>query len=85
MSFKGCGSGKRLFESEAIALEALIQNHIVNTYNVGEGPRNVYLCNECGSWHFTSKGETHSFLDDEETMAKIKKERIASHWERKLK
>ncbi len=81
----GCSSGKRKFETESLAIEALIQNHIVNNYRGNEGPVNVYQCPDCGSWHFTSKGEKHPLLEDEKTLQIIAKERRAFNWEKGLK
>ena len=80
-----CPSGKRLFENQAIAEEALLQNHIMNDHRRGGGPINVYLCNDCGSWHFTSKGIRNGLLDDPEIIRKIESAKRAFEWERRLK
>lgn len=79
-----CISGKRCFDDEGIASEALVQHHILNEYSANQGPRNVYQCEECGNWHFTSKSK-NSLLDDPDISKRIKKEREASQWERKLR
>ena len=81
----GCSSGKRTFETESLAVEALIQNHIINNYRANEGPVNVYECPECGYWHFTSKSARHSLFDDPEIMKTIAREKQAHNWERGLK
>jgi len=80
-----CTSGKRCFEEEFLALEALIQNHIINDYPDGDGPLNIYKCTECANWHFTSKGLPHDVLTDPEMIARIMKEKRANYWERKLR
>lgn len=80
-----CSTGKRCFEDGIVALDALIQNHIINDYASKEGPINIYQCDLCGSWHFTSKGPRHEALADPETQERIRKERRANYWERKLK
>ena len=79
-----CASGKRIYETIELAEEALIQNHIRNNYREGEGPINIYLCPNCSNYHFTSKGQTHPMFEDPDTVERIKKERIALDWERKL-
>lgn len=80
-----CISGKRSFENEAIAVEGLIQHHVINDYPAGQGPINVYQCEHCGMWHFTSKGPKNAVFDEPEIADRIKKERRANYWERKLK
>lgn len=77
-----CVSGKRIFETEALALDALIQNHIINNYRADEGPTNVYECPDCGQWHFTSKAEKHPLFDDPEIARNIVQEKRAINWER---
>ena len=78
-------SRKVSYASEALALEALIQHHIRQHHSPGKGPVNIYLCNHCGEWHFTSKGEHHPELQLPETQARIKKEREGLYWERRLR
>jgi len=81
-----CSSGKKgCFERESLALEALVQNHIMNDYSVDEGPINVYQCDECDYWHFTSREPKNAILEDPDTLKRIKKERRANYWERKLR
>ena len=80
-----CSTGKRCFAGESVALEALIQNHIINDYLPNEGPVNVYECHQCGYWHFTSKGLKNAIFKDADTLKRIQQERRANYWERKLK
>ncbi|MEQ6168584.1 MULTISPECIES: hypothetical protein [unclassified Ekhidna] len=80
-----CSSGKRAFDSVALAEEALIQHHIRNDYKKGEGPINIYECKECGNWHFTSKGIEHELFNDQEIVRRIESERRAFLWEQKLR
>ncbi len=81
----GCVTGKTCFDSMEIAEEALIQNRIRNYHVDGMGPINVYQCENCGSWHFTSKGEPSKLLSLKETKERIRKGGEAYYWERKLK
>lgn len=85
MHMNNCISGKRVFYSEDLAREALIQHHIVNDYTHTMGPINVYLCEDCGNWHFTSKGEKNELFDDEEMVEYIKRERRAWQWEKGMR
>lgn len=85
MKIDKCISGKRVYETLEIAEEALVQHHIVNEYKAGEGPINVYKCQDCGRWHFTSKGKPNSIFDDNEVKLRIKNERRANYWERHLR
>ena len=54
-----CVTGKRAYEKEEDAEEALVQNRITNG---DAGARNIYLCNDCLHWHLTSKGVDHPVL-----------------------
>ena len=80
-----CVSGKRIYASEDVALEALIQHHIINNYRANEGPINVYECQDCTNWHFTSKGKKHSAFDDPDILRTIEREKRAHNWERGFK
>ena len=76
---------KRSFQDEFMALEALMNNHAQNFHKRESGPINIYQCDHCGDWHFTSKGEIHPDLRKDETQLRIKTERLGAHWERKLR
>ena len=64
----GCVTGKTVFDTEELAVEALVQNHIRNRHRPGAGPVNVYACDDCGAFHFTSRPPAHSILSDPETL-----------------
>jgi len=78
-----CSSHKVCYDSKEIAEEALLQNHAKNNYAKGQGPVNVYLCDMCGCYHFTSKGEINPLLNSQK--GRIDKLREASYWEDKLR
>ena len=80
-----CVTGKTSFESEELALEALVQNYIRHQHRPGAGPQDIYQCPECGDWHFTSRPPTNPFLLKPETINRIKEEGRAFEWERKFK
>ncbi|MFY0651896.1 MAG: hypothetical protein JXQ96_07680 [Cyclobacteriaceae bacterium] len=78
-----CGTGKVSYASKEMAEEALIQNHSRNYYSTGSGPVNVYQCDACGEYHFTSKGDVSDLLKSPESQKKIAKNQEAHHWEQK--
>ena len=78
-------TGKVSFDSEIIAEEALLSHHARQFHQEGSGPINIYECQHCGCWHFTSKGEIHPELQSESTKERLAKERLGYHWERKLR
>lgn len=80
-----CVTGKRPYETEGMALEALIDIRGRNNYRANSGPINIYQCQDCGQWHFTSKGPVHPLLTSEETQKRISSQNEAEFWERKLR
>jgi hypothetical protein len=53
---KRCPSGKVVYNSISQAEDALVESWIRNHYRKGQGPVNVYPCDDCGNFHLTSKG-----------------------------
>lgn len=80
-----CSTGKSSFDSQELATEALIQNHIRFNHHSGQGPLNVYKCERCDQWHFTSRQPISEVLLDADTQARIRKEKQALEWEQKLR
>jgi len=79
-----CRSGKRVYLTEILAEEALIDAHNRHPY-AGTGPIAVYPCEECGYFHFTSKGEMNKKLAEQISSGKIKRQQEAAQWVNKLK
>jgi hypothetical protein len=77
-----CRTGKRVYQTEIIAEEALIDAHSRNNYS-GTGPIAIYKCEECGYFHFTSKGPINKKLAELIASGKIKLQQQASEWSRK--
>ena len=77
-----CPTGKRVYPTEVIAEEALIDSHSRNNY-AGTGPVAVYQCEECGYYHFTSKGPMNKKLAEQIASGKIKLQQQASQWSQK--
>jgi hypothetical protein len=79
-----CRSGKKVYLSEALAEDALIDAHSRNDY-AHTGPVAVYRCDDCGYFHFTSKGTVNPKLAELLKSGKLNRAREASAWESKLK
>jgi hypothetical protein len=79
-----CPTGKRIYLTENLAVDALIDAHSRNQY-AGTGPINIYRCEDCGYYHFTSKGKMNEKLSQQIASGKIKKDQEANQWLNKLK
>jgi hypothetical protein len=79
-----CRTGKRVYPTENLAEDALIDAHGRNQY-AGTGPIAIYQCEECGYYHFTSKGKMNEKLAQQIVNGKIKLQQQANQWEKKLK
>lgn len=79
-----CPSNKIYYHHQEEAEEALIQNLGRSHYANGAGPVNIYQCDLCDGFHFTSKGVPHSMLQDPVVKARIARLRQASDWETKF-
>jgi hypothetical protein len=82
---KKCATGKRLYHSEQLAEEALIEAHIHFDYRAGGGPVAVYLCDECGEYHLTSRGPMNSRLAQQLEDGTIQKLKLAGRWQSKFR
>ncbi len=80
MSF--CITRKRIYQSQAMAEDALIEARIRFDQNSAVA---VYLCDECGGWHLTSQGEMSPRLKQELNNGQIKREKEAMYWQKKLR
>jgi len=75
-----CVTGKNRYDSEELAKEALIENRIRNNHRDGSGPLNIYQCQDCSDWHFTSSGSEADFLQDPAIVERIKRQRKLFDW-----
>jgi hypothetical protein len=80
-----CQTGKVSYDNKEIALEALVQNRTRHNYGEGSGPINIYQCEDCGSFHFTSRGPMNEALTSDENLARIRLGHQAGFWEDKFK
>lgn len=76
-----CTTKKICFQNKEDAEEELVLNRV----KYSTGPVNVYKCEFCGYYHFTSKGEVNPKLLSEKSRRKIDRESEANYWLDKLK
>lgn len=80
-----CVSGKKVYFNQQLAEEALIGAHTQFEYREGAGPIAVYLCEDCGNYHLTSRGPMNTRLAELIKDGKINRLKEANQWEGKLK
>ncbi|MEL6558418.1 MAG: hypothetical protein AAFQ94_09555 [Bacteroidota bacterium] len=80
-----CVTGKRSYYTKELAEEALIANRSRYHHGDDSGPINVYQCEHCNQWHFTSKGPKSELLESPDVKKNINLNREANYWERKLR
>ena len=80
-----CVSNKKPYPSKEIAEEALIEAHSNFEYKPGSGPISVYLCEDCGYYHLTSKGTMNEKLEQLIKAGKIQRQKEANQWLNKIK
>lgn len=82
---KKCVSGKRVYVTEEIAVEALIGAHTTYSFKSGQGPIAVYVCEDCGCYHLSSQGTMNEKLEQHLAGGKISAQKEANHWLGKIK
>lgn len=80
-----CASTKKIYLSEDLAEDALIEARIQFDYAVGKGPVAVYRCETCGYFHLTSRGTQSQRLTKYLASGAIDKQKEANKWLDKLK
>ena len=80
-----CISGKRVYSSEQIAEEVLIEAWTRYDYNGDRGPIAVYKCDDCGQYHLTSRGPMNEKLANALADGKISQQKEARRWEDKFR
>jgi hypothetical protein len=80
-----CTTGKRVYISEQLAEDALIEAHINFDYRTGGGPLAVYRCEDCGNYHLTSQGIMNPRLAKQLANGTITKQKEAGRWQSKFK
>jgi hypothetical protein len=80
-----CSTGKVIYVTQALAEDGLIDAWVRNNYKLGTGPVNIYPCDDCGNFHFTSKGAMNDRLKKEWESGQIAKNQRAFDIERKFR
>jgi hypothetical protein len=74
-----------MYPTQAVAEDALIAAWTAYEYKKGNGPVNVYLCDICGTYHLTSKGDMNKKLSDYVASGALDRNAVANRWLDKLK
>jgi hypothetical protein len=80
-----CISGKRLYPTETVAEDVLIELWNKNEYAPNRAPLNVYQCDECGYYHLTSRGPMNERLARYLSTHQAKIDKEASKWLNRFK
>lgn len=80
-----CATNKKSYPTKEIAEEALIEARTQYDFGRREGPVAVYLCEECGAYHLTSKGVMNEKLKQYLADGKISLQKEANHWMSRMK
>lgn len=80
-----CETQKKMYLTESAAEDALIAAWITYDYKGSQGPVGFYLCDNCGAYHLTSKGEMNKRLADEISSGRIQRQAEADRWINKFK
>jgi len=80
-----CITHKKVYLTEAIAEDALIEARTHYNYAAGQGPVSVYRCDDCGYYHLTSQGTLNQKLSLYMRSGKIDREKEANAWLKKIK
>ena len=82
---KACVSGKKMYSTQEIAEDVLIESRSKFEYTRGTGPIAVYRCDDCGYYHLTSKGPMNEKLSQYMASGKINLDQEANRWLNKFK
>lgn len=82
---KSCVSHKKIYLSLQAAEDALIEAWTKFEYRPGTGPISIYKCDDCGNYHFTSRGEMNERLKQHLEEGTIRRQREADYWIGKMK
>jgi len=74
-----------MYASQRLAEDELIEAWTRYDYPAGTGPIAVYLCEDCGHYHFTSKGPMNEGLQEAIASGRIQRQKEADRWSDKWK
>jgi len=82
---KPCPSQKKMYPTEDIAVDALLEARTHFDFKPNQGPVALYLCDDCGHYHLTSQGTMNPKLATYIKDGKLSRMKQASEWEKKLR
>lgn len=82
---KPCVTAKKMYPSQEIAEDALIEARTQFEYKANQGPVGVYLCDDCNYYHLTSQGKMNERLAAQLKDGKINLQKEANQWLNKIK
>jgi hypothetical protein len=82
---KACLTGKKTYPNQEVAEEALIEAQAHFDYGRASGPVAVYLCEDCGNFHLTSKGPMNEKLAASIKDGKLNTMKEANRWADKFR
>lgn len=85
MSTLKCVSNKKVYQTESLAEDALIEARTQFDFAPNSGPIAVYKCEDCGCYHLTSKGKMNERLAKLLASGKIQLQKEANKWLGKMK
>jgi hypothetical protein len=74
-----------MYPGQEVAEGALIETWTRFDFSAGNGPIAVYLCDDCGHYHLTSRGPMNERLSQAIADGKIRRHKEADRWMDKLK
>lgn len=80
-----CVTKKKMYQTESAAEDALIAAWETYDYKGSGGPVGVYFCDNCGTYHLTSKGEMNKRLAEAISSGSIQRQAEANRWSDKFK
>jgi hypothetical protein len=80
-----CISGKKVFTTQQMAEDVLLELWTKNNYTTQHSPIAVYRCDECGFYHLTSRAPMNEKLSTYLNSSKFKLDKEASKWTDKFK
>lgn len=80
-----CVTHKKMYATQEIAEDVLIEAWTRYDYTPGNGPVTVYKCPDCNQYHLTSTGEMNTKLVAALKDGKISRQKEADRWMRKFK
>ena len=79
-----CVTRKKMYLTQEMAEDALIDAWGQFDFKEGLGPVSIYRCDDCGAYHFTSQGEMNIRLAEAIATGKIRLQKEAARWMDKI-